>query len=189
MIRRLFTIAATLSLLLCIATATFWLRGYWMEDEILTGYRWHYADFVSFRGEVGCEFGRTYGGGPQDQYSPEPHVGYFSVPSHDVAGRDEPNIAELEGQEANMWHHHDVWGFRWHPRSDRNWEYRARGIAVPAWSLLLVTAVLPTWMFAGASRRRSKWRRARGFCPRCGYDLRATLERCPECGTRIRSKT
>ncbi|HEX4797626.1 MAG TPA: hypothetical protein VH370_27780 [Humisphaera sp.] len=43
--------------------------------------------------------------------------------------------------------------------------------------------VLPAAWIAAASLRRWKQRRIRpGFCPVCGYDLRATPLRCPECG-------
>lgn len=52
-----------------------------------------------------------------------------------------------------------------------------------AWitSLLL----LPAWGFAIYRERRKKLLAQRlflGQCPDCGYDLRATRDRCPECG-------
>ena len=51
----------------------------------------------------------------------------------------------------------------------------------------------PLWAMAGACGAaslafgwiglRPRPRAARGLCPSCGYDLRATPGRCPECGT------
>ena len=56
-----------------------------------------------------------------------------------------------------------------------------RAVAVPLWFPVLVTAIAPT---IALRRYRIRARRNRlGLCPSCGYDLRATPGRCPECGT------
>ena len=50
--------------------------------------------------------------------------------------------------------------------------------AVPLYPLPLATGLLLAW-------RVRRWRKTKaiGVCASCGYDLRATPDRCPECGT------
>jgi hypothetical protein len=66
------------------------------------------------------------------------------------------------------------------------WEYpyfsSNAGIIVemPLW-LLLIPPLLAQWL----DRRNRRPLESSCFCLKCGYDLRASKERCPECGTPI----
>jgi hypothetical protein len=80
------------------------------------------------------------------------------------------------------------WGFGAHSGRSigppaGNWRFGGRSwfsLSAPYWSLIICLMVLPGLWIHFYLRRR--WRTHTGFCEICGYDLRATPDRCPECG-------
>ena len=63
-------------------------------------------------------------------------------------------------------------------------EGRQSSLRIPFWALLIMFAIMPTWFWLSYRNRRRRENR-QGLCPICDYDLRASKERCPECGTPI----
>jgi hypothetical protein len=58
---------------------------------------------------------------------------------------------------------------------------------VTAWCLLLASAVGVDYLLGRWRSRTGGGKWPLGFCQSCGYDLRATPDRCPECGRLARS--
>jgi hypothetical protein len=57
------------------------------------------------------------------------------------------------------------------------------GVIFPIWPLWLASSMLPAlWLLRQGRRSRRHGHDGDNACGRCGYDLRATPERCPECG-------
>jgi hypothetical protein len=56
---------------------------------------------------------------------------------------------------------------------------------VPHWFVATVFALPPAIFLILSHPLRKRQRRRAGQCVRCGYDLRASTNRCPECGTPI----
>jgi hypothetical protein len=93
----------------------------------------------------------------------------------DVAAAQELNLTRFA-----WWAHSRASGTSLGPQS--------RGVVtVPHWFVVATFAAAPIAWLTGLWRDRKRY--AKGQCPKCGYDLRATPERCPECGWRMPQDT
>jgi hypothetical protein len=83
---------------------------------------------------------------------------------------------------ATDWSYHGfslIWRVANHPPPDPT-TLVTRAVAVPHWFAALVLSLPALLRFGRFIRGRRRQRR--GMCAGCGYDLRATPEKCPECG-------
>ena len=175
--RGLLRAASLLSLLLLTAALVLWPRSYWYR----TGFSAH-ASPSPHRPDV---------------LEVQVNCGRVTVVTnrHPREGRREPGLSfhdtPMTADAATPWRWgYGRWpgggtllGFRYSAGGVARGAPEARMLAVPFWfiTLLLATGAAPgvTWAARGW-RRRS--RRLAGRCPSCGYDIRATPDRCPECG-------
>ena len=188
--RRLFTLCSAVSLLLCVAACVLWVRSYFRRDVVgLTtlspeGANWYYREIYLSPADSGVRlhvngylmstptlssrwstpapngFWRVYPPRPQEQHRER----FPASLGFDVESRSRsvppPGVAPVAPEVIYT-----------------DW----LNVRVPYWLPTLAAALLPSaWLF----RRRRRLTRARGGrCLSCGYDLRASQGRCPECGT------
>ena len=160
MTRRLLNLVTALSLLLCVAVVLLWVRSYWRHDG------W---DWGTSTGRAGVDSCRGY-----------LSAGRVEVPPADLANIPRGHLVYSEPAaraEATMlkpnWSFGVIRASRIRERG-----LRAFDVRVPHWLVALAAAIAP-----GACLYR-RWRPPPpGCCEACGYDLRATPGRCPECGT------
>jgi hypothetical protein len=174
--RRFFNLLAALSLLMCVATVVLWVRSLGRVGAVDWNGAAHSVMLWNGDGFVALDFvndGKsTFNGEP----IPTWHLSSHPMPP----GRSRGDLWGYNGKsEPNSW------GFAaWCVQSSRpNWRFGGRLAVVvfaPYWFLVLILSLLPTvWLLRTLRRRR---RVVVGLCTVCGYDLRATPERCPECG-------
>jgi hypothetical protein len=174
----LFNLAAGASLVLFLATAVMWARSYWWFDagDYVPAHAW-YADrqvynLYSGNGAIVVSWDSRHGNNTRTGFSGfhgYPSAAWAMTPQQTFSGNSFLGFGFDRTKERNSFLGLSL------GQSVSYWE-----IIVPWWSLVSATAVLP------ALRLRAHWRLrqrcAVGLCPTCGYDLRATPDRCPECG-------
>jgi hypothetical protein len=183
--RHPFTLCSAVSLLLCVAVCVLWVRSYSVGDsfrvrhlEVGPRFDWeHDFSLTSARGGLRVKW-------QIDPVAKEPRR---ALPFHQTYA---PLYAPFFGT------------LSLDPRRDRRtmlqklgfdteWSANAstppeiiRGVVGPHWAWAVVFAIAPAVAIRYTYTSRKRLRRAAaGNCPTCGYDLRASRERCPECGT------
>jgi hypothetical protein len=175
--RLLLDASTALSLLLCVGTLVLWGRSYFAADVLILRSAERLIVTFAYRGAV-------VGLAASERHSSSVPAVEYKRESPDNAQREEQSlmygleiVRHIPGARVTLW--------RFGP-----FVYAAQGgsapemrvVRFPLWAASLGLSGLPV-----LRRLAPRWRRRRqaattGRCAQCGYDLRATPERCPECG-------
>ena len=198
-VKRLFTILSALSLLLFVAVVGLWVRSYFVHDfvavhgeyvgpstgpgEFESG--WHRTTWDSTRGRVRFSSSHRQDGwriaGKTGEVPPLPprKVTHTRITPHL-----QDNYKWVTTGPEGAWNRRGFFAWRREVLAARTGDAVRTRYAVygtPYWAPALVLGICPVWWTIWRARRRRRCVAA-GLCPSCGYDLRATPGRCPECG-------
>jgi len=206
---RLFNLLAGLSLLLSMTMAVLWMRSHRCIDAISWTGDYKGAEATSIDGSVGlafleathnpppgyrvrCGFVRTDDGQRfASGYSFADAPGWSSAFGLSLSFQ--PPISSDSSDQVwttatiTVFHATSIWnkmGFSTGPQGASVGGVAltsGRSIFIPDWFFCMAFALMP---LVSILRIRKNARRVRnGLCATCGYDLRASPDRCPECGT------
>jgi hypothetical protein len=169
MVRRLFTVLSALSLLLCLTAGGLWARSYWWYDQghVVVGRT--RVSVQSGNGNLALVWHAADPAAPPRKWETGPGEGAYR-------GREYDPFRASYASRRHTGLHRDVLEV-------------GRVSSVPIQSLVLwwgwvclALASLPVSRLVSRCVFERRRRIKQGLCPSCGYDLRATPGRCPECG-------
>jgi hypothetical protein len=172
---------AALSLLLCLASGVLLVRSLWWADVVI----WSRPGSPSDRGHaewsVGANRGVLYVERVDGRDATFRRSGWIVI-SPGLIRKRLPAFAPGDPYGPfNFGYRDGTFG-----GTSLSVQLRLRTLSAPLWAVALAFAILPAiWARRHVKRRRVARRAAEGRCAGCGYDLRATSARCPECGGRV----
>ena len=180
-----------MSAAICLATVVLWVRGYWREDALTL--RWQPSARSAFWYD-----GTIYGGSgilgldtSQYRIDKTRHPFEWEWSSLDAA-----DVAYTRS--ASTWV--EKIGFYCFIRTEQQEQQDLQNsqglfmrvnsgwarVEAPAWLFAAIFGSVPAWRLLVMRRERA--RKKGNLCEHCGYDLRATPAKCPECGRVVSSK-
>jgi hypothetical protein len=160
---RMPNLLALLSLVLCTATIVLWVTS--LRSGKYFGLC-HPIGISAMSGQVECSYFPSLGS-----------MGRWSIWTGSSVG-----VARIAA--VNSRHRQRAWwfGLDWDPNADSRSGLGKPHIILSDWFICLVT-MIPAVLWLLQNRRDGRITARR--CHQCGYDLRASSDRCPECGTAI----
>ncbi len=181
------------SAMVCLAAIVLWVRGRWVEDRVMWGESYRHGPSTRTVDGV-IYFGGNANTVRLGVVARSGVIGFYRSISRPVPGVNRV----FQGRFIRWWTHQasggdmptdTFWrklgfGYVGYSQESSFSTRTMRGVWMPFWFVVLASGVSPALWGRGWWRRRIRRQRIRkGLCPVCGYDLRATPVRCPECGT------